>query len=87
MATGLPCLATGVGGAPDLIEHGVNGWLIPANDQTALAEALLQALAHPQPQEIGRQARKTIEDNYSLEATASRLVALYRGLCQEYGLN
>lgn len=40
MAVGLPIVGTAVGGTPDLITEGVNGYLVPSNDSAALAEAI-----------------------------------------------
>lgn len=44
MATGLPLIATAVGGNPELIEEGANGLLVPVSDPQALAEALATML-------------------------------------------
>lgn len=41
MASGLPCIATAVGGVPEWIEDGVNGVLIPPRDPAILAEKIL----------------------------------------------
>ncbi len=40
MATGLPVVATAVGGNPELVENGANGLLVPVGDEKALAAAL-----------------------------------------------
>ncbi|MFZ4779523.1 MAG: glycosyltransferase family 4 protein, partial [Terrimicrobiaceae bacterium] len=40
MRFGVPCLATRVGGIPEAIDHGVNGLLVPPNDEDALIDAL-----------------------------------------------
>jgi glycosyltransferase involved in cell wall biosynthesis len=44
MAAGLPCVATNVGGVPDVIENGINGILIPPGREDLLAEALEKVL-------------------------------------------
>lgn len=41
MACGAPILATAVGGVPELVVHGVNGWLVPARSAAALTGALV----------------------------------------------
>lgn len=46
-SAGVPVLATKVGGTPETIDHGVNGWLIEADDQGALRKALDQLLSDP----------------------------------------
>lgn len=81
MASGLPCVATRVGGIPDLIEDGVSGRLIEPGDVEALARALIElwedaALA----QRYGLAARRTIEARYSLDELARRHVTFLSGL-------
>ncbi|HYN87806.1 MAG TPA: glycosyltransferase family 4 protein [Ardenticatenaceae bacterium] len=78
MAVGLPAIATAVGGAPDVIAHGDNGWLIPPNAPGALEEALLTILGDPGLRvALGRRARQRVASDYSLSTTATRLRALY----------
>jgi len=44
MAVGVPIIATGAGGNPEVVEDGVNGLLIPIGDQEKLTEAILRVL-------------------------------------------
>ena len=48
MATGLPVVATRVGGLPEMVAPGETGWLAPPRDPAALAAAISQLLADPQ---------------------------------------
>ncbi|WP_434516561.1 glycosyltransferase [Dechloromonas sp. ARDL1] len=67
MASGLPCIATAVGGTPKLIRDGQNGRLIPPDDDKALASALWEL--HSQPN-LARQfsiaARQTALDSFAI---------------------
>ena len=47
MASGLPVVATAVGGTPDLVQEGVTGHLVPPNDEQALADAMARAFSDP----------------------------------------
>ncbi len=53
---GVPTIATDVGGLPDLVIHGDTGWLVPPRTPRRLAEAIQEALAHPE--EAGARARR-----------------------------
>lgn len=62
MASGVPVVATRVGGIPELVEHGVNGLLVEPNDPDALAEALLAVLENADmAAHLGRQGRITAQ--------------------------
>lgn len=47
MALGLPVVSTAVGGMPYLIEDGIDGVLVPVNDVSAMAEAILRLQSNP----------------------------------------
>ena len=47
MALGLPVISTDVGGMPFLIEHGVDGILVPENNAPAMVDAIVDLLEHP----------------------------------------
>ncbi|QOY94681.1 TIGR03088 family PEP-CTERM/XrtA system glycosyltransferase [Massilia sp. UMI-21] len=83
MASGLPVVATAVGGIPDLVEQGVNGALAPPRDPQALAAAIVpyvrdRALARRH----GAAGRARVEQQYSMQAMLAAYVALYDELCQ-----
>lgn len=67
MASGVPVVATRVGGIPEFVEHGVNGLLVEPNNPEALAEALLMVLENVNiAARLGRQGRVTAQ-NFGLE--------------------
>jgi glycosyltransferase involved in cell wall biosynthesis len=78
MATGLPCVATRVGAAPDLLADGL-GRLVDVDDDRGLVTAITETLQRLDSYPAER-ARNFVTRNYSIEATARRLADLYRGL-------
>lgn len=81
MGTGLPVVATRVGGVADVITDRVNGRLIPPGDSRALAGAILELARQPDLRaKMGRAARSTVRERYSQEAMFQRLAALYLDL-------
>jgi glycosyltransferase involved in cell wall biosynthesis len=81
MSTGLPVVATAVGGAPDLINHKENGWLISPGDMVDLREAILKILGNEQfRNKLGEQAREKIVNEFDLSLVASKLRDLYISL-------
>ncbi len=80
MATGLPTIATAVGGHAELLGQG-EGWLIPARDPTALAAAIEEALGEPdEAARRGRLARARTEAIGTPRANAARLLARFEEL-------
>jgi L-malate glycosyltransferase len=78
MATGLPCLASDVGGNREVIRHGENGWLVPSGDTVALAEGLCALLSDKElAARLGKNARATVEREFSFDRVADRYAALY----------
>ncbi len=78
MAAGRPVVATSVGCLPDLVEDGVNGFLVPPADPAALARAMRRFLAEPALAErLGAAARRRFEERYSLERFADETLKVY----------
>ena len=74
-ASGCAILATRVGGTPEIIEDGVSGRLVPANDPEALASAMTELAADRSlRQQLGQQARQTVLDRFSPAASAAGLL-------------
>lgn len=78
-AVGVPVVATKVGGIVDIIHDGENGLLALSEDPNSIAEAITRvlrdrALAHS----IVANARKDVEEKYSLRAMAEATLEVYR---------
>jgi glycosyltransferase involved in cell wall biosynthesis len=79
MACGLPAIATHLPGATDaIIEEGINGRLVPVDDEPALADALGGLLAdRAAAQAMGARARETVLARYDVGRTSEKWLAAY----------
>jgi glycosyltransferase involved in cell wall biosynthesis len=81
MTLGTPIVAAAVGGIPEVIQHRVNGLLVPAADDQALADACLELAANPLwARALAAQAGRSITENFSHERSGEALLYAYRGL-------
>lgn len=81
MASGLPVIATSVGGNPELVAQGKTGELVPPSDPEALAERILRYAQHPDAaRAAGRAGRERTERQFSLSGMVARYDALYTRL-------
>jgi len=78
MATGLPVLATAVGGNPELIQAGVTGTLVPRDDPESMARAMRDyAESTELCRHHGIEARRTIERKFGMEAMVDAYMTIY----------
>lgn len=78
MATGLPVIATDVGGNAELVESGRTGDLVPAADVEALAQRILVYARDPERgRAFGQAGRTRVERQFSLETMVRRYQDLY----------
>ncbi|MCG8548337.1 MAG: glycosyltransferase, partial [Alphaproteobacteria bacterium] len=75
MALGRPVVSTYVAGIPELVRPGETGWLVPASDVEALADALAEALAAPIKTiaAMGTMARERVAARHDVMREAARL--------------
>lgn len=75
MAHGLPVVSTNVGAVPDLVDDGVNGFLVAPGDVAGLAAALEKLLSDPQQRrEAGAQSLKLVADRYNWASVVKRML-------------
>ncbi len=78
MAAGCPVVSTRVGGVPEIIIKGVNGWLVDPGDAPGLTAALDHLLNHPElARELGAKGRETVKNRFSCGAIAAQMERLY----------
>lgn len=81
MAMEKPVIATEVGGNPELIVHGKNGYLVPPRDPEKLAEKILVLLKNKNLREqMGKMGRKIVEEKFSIKAMIDNYQNLYKKL-------
>jgi len=79
MACEVPCVATDVGDAVQLLRE--TGTVVPPKNSDALSGALIRLLNdHEYRSALGNAARKRIEENYSLEVVANQYLQLWEGI-------
>ncbi len=78
MATGLPVVATEVGGNADLVREGITGRLVPAADAPAMADAIKRlATDTALAERMGRAGRIDAEERFSLRAMVANYQRVY----------
>jgi len=81
MACGLPVVATNVGAAAQMIQDGVNGFLVPPGRPDALANAIARLLADSRlRQHVGGLARDTSHRRYAISAVVDQIEARYAAM-------
>ncbi|MGQ0665537.1 MAG: glycosyltransferase family 4 protein [Nitrospiraceae bacterium] len=81
-AFGKPVVATKVGGIPEVLSHGRNGFLVERRDTESMAQYVTQLIKNPSlAQEMGRNGRQTISEHYSFRARTKKLEQFYAEEC------
>ena len=79
MALGVPCIATDVSGSQDVIQHGINGLLVPGGMAEPLAKAIIQVFRDPKNSEkMGKEARRTVTATNSCNSMSAGYFALVK---------
>ncbi len=79
MSAGIPVLASNVGGIPDLVDDGVNGYLCDPADPVSIREALHRILSNPaHAQDLGIAGKQRANERYLPVAVAQRHLEVYR---------
>ena len=83
MACGKPVIGGAHGGAPEVIDDGKTGYLVPHGDAVQLATAIETLLADPAlEQEMGRRGRQRVENEFRFSVFAKSFRKILRELCE-----
>ncbi|MCW3983450.1 MAG: glycosyltransferase family 4 protein [Candidatus Bathyarchaeota archaeon] len=79
LATGLPVVTTTVGGIPETIQSGKNGFLVKPFDEKAFADRILHLLEHPaEASEMGVKARQTVVEQLDWRIVVKDAMKVYQ---------
>ena len=78
MASSRAVIATEVGGVPELIKDGINGFLVPSRDSSAMAEKIVTLLRQTELKEsFGREGRRVTVNRFDIEKRVNRIRSIY----------
>lgn len=79
MACGTPAICTRVASMPEVVEDGVNGFVVPPNDSAALREKILWLRSNPaRAAQMGKAARQRVLDKFTWPVVVRRCLSIYR---------
>ena len=88
MALRKPVVATEVGGVPEVVEKDVTGLLVPPENPSALAKAIIFLLRNPlKASEMGKKGRERVEKYFTLHQHVKRIEEIYEELLMENHLD
>jgi colanic acid/amylovoran biosynthesis glycosyltransferase len=85
LAMARPVISTYIAGIPELVVPGDCGWLVPAGDAEALADAMVECLQAPkeQMQAMGEAGRRRVLERHDASREAGKLQALFDSVARE----
>jgi glycosyltransferase involved in cell wall biosynthesis len=84
MAAGLPVISTPVGGIPEIVVDGYNGFLVPPGDVSALARKMAVLARNADLRQLmGRRSRELAERELDVKPYVQRLLGLYESIVKE----
>lgn len=85
LACGTPSVAFKIGGMPDMIEHQINGYLAKPFDIDDLTHGISWIVKDNQNyQKLSENARKTVEDKFTLKLQAQRYLEVYQEAIEQH---
>jgi colanic acid/amylovoran biosynthesis glycosyltransferase len=85
MASGVPVIATNVGGIPEIVKEGQNGFLVERKSPDSIAKRISDLIESPALYEkFSRSGRKAVEDNFDVKKQMAKIEALYEGILRTW---
>jgi len=79
LSSRLPVVTTNVGGIPEMIEDGKNGFLVPPANSAALSNRIIYLIENPAAaSEMANQARETVENRFDWRLIVKKVLKVYR---------
>ena len=84
MGYGLPIVTTNVGGIPQLVDEGKNGYMTEPGNIESFAESIVKLLGNDELiYDMGRKSIEKANEKYSLEKHLEKVGRLYKNICGE----
>lgn len=86
MVHGVPCLGTRIGGIPEVIQDGENGYIVEKGDTAHAAQRLYELLSNDERRaEMGEQAIRTVREHFETNRIVDQYEDLYASILTEEG--
>lgn len=87
-AVGLPVVVSDAGGLPEVVQHGQTGLVVPKDDPSAAAGALLRLVQDPALcQRLGAAGQQHVANNYAWPACVQTMIGVYERTIKNYHKN
>ncbi len=81
LACGVPVVATDVGGLPEIVQEGVNGFMVEPRNPDAIAEKVIWLLDHKEEaRQMGERGREICRQKFDINSTVQQYYELYKSL-------
>jgi glycosyltransferase involved in cell wall biosynthesis len=83
MAAGLPVISTPLAGIPEMVEHEVNGELVPERDPAAICAAIERLISDPErARRLGDRGRQIAREKFSIETSVRQLQTVFQNIAR-----
>ena len=83
-ASGAPIVAADVGGIPEIVKDGINGFLVPPKNPGEIAKAIIKVLSNPAlAKEMGRAGRRIVEKEFSIDKMVNGNLLVYKEILKK----